>query len=76
MVEFVGTIIKENGGEGKWFSLKLIKPAIIAKGKQLNSKGDIKLSFEDKITGELKKLFSEHPELYLNKKRIIIKIED
>tara|TARA_Y100000310_G_scaffold312570_1_gene360008 strand:- start:525 stop:782 length:258 start_codon:yes stop_codon:yes gene_type:complete len=85
MVEFVGTAISGDDGEGKWFYLKVINPAILISrnwflsklgiGKSNQNRGEIKLTFDDKITADLKaRLGNEYFE-HLNKKRVIIKFE-
>ncbi len=75
MIEFVGKI--KGDTHTRWFSLKLSNPAVVGKGgNSKTEEGEITLSFDDKITESLKKrLGLEFPGNYLNKKRIIIKIE-
>ena len=86
MVEFIGTAISKDDGKGRWFRLTLIEPTILTVKNKWSSffglgrksapkEGEITLTFDDKITANLKDKLGDEYLTHLNKKRVIIKFE-
>ena len=75
MVEFIGKLVKQYRS-GKWFTFNIIDPTIITKKGSEETKGEIMIRFDDRVSAKLKQsLLKKYLGNYFDKKTIIIKIE-